>query len=222
MQSLKSYKPLLITVAAVLIVLVLIPAIGIMATEGYLKKTMYSEVNLIVYEQAQDTLSKAPLAFLSEPLLALDNALFPDKFMHASDFSPEALANFDPTVHPALFQVLGVNLNDNTLALKFMTPAWAEGETMNASLNCTADQTKVYEASGNVTPTMKNGLLDASSVAKNTKTYNAPKAPFDFIAGLFSQDAVKKGTKTIQLSGLCADANSCSPIRQCSIMILGK
>lgn len=212
--SLKPYKPLLITLCIVLVIVVTLPLVGILSVEAYLKKALYPEIHLIIYENAQQTLSKTSWSWLGLPLLALDNALRPDLFLHLSELSyAYRMEAFDYTTHPATFRVTAVNQTAISATLDKIIPTMLKGETTQTQILCNKNTTTAVEllqsSSDPKTFMNSDGTLDLAKLQSNEKQLSIPATVFDFLVDQFGRSDIKAGAKHIELQTTCAD-RACS------------
>lgn len=234
-SSLKRFKPLLITLGSVILLLILLPLAGIWAMESYVKQAVYPDLKLVIYEEAQDAIAKTSWSWIGLPLLTLDDTLLrPNFFLRQDDFTYEAQQRvFDYTKQPATFAVTGLSQNPGKIKLAMLVPTefnrlgFTFDSQVSCSLNYTLAQEQLIDASATLKLiTAKDGSIDTAKLQdKNiVKTYDVwgEKSVFDFLKTLLTRQDIVSGQKQVRLQTTC-DTETCGFVGpECAITIMPK
>jgi len=209
-----------LTVFGIILVLVLIPVFGFWSMTGYIKKAVYPDISLVLYEEAQQALRQTKLAPVSLSFLYVIDKAFPEMFLHIPT-EQELLSEFDYTKELATFKVLSADKTNKILNLRVILPRFIAGAESSSKISCFIDSTQAVEIKPSDESILtQDGLLDMKKLESLSQELKIQGSVFEFISRLLEREDIKSGAKSLELQARCID-NECDLLgEQCFITVI--
>lgn len=164
------------------------PLLGYLALTSYLKATVYHDLNIVLYSEAEEAMDNSWFPSIGKWYLGVVSDYY-DRFLNKDfllpDYDPlSEIRLYDVTEEQVLFEVRSVDAQSGTAELALMTPLQFMGDVVNSRIECAVNST----TAGEIYTSTKVDLAQGGALVSDNTAEGVAEEDFERIFALDFSD----------------------------------